>query len=171
MKDKTQKKELILDAAQKCFRRYGFTKTTFKDIAKIAGLSRPLLYSYFHNKNDIFITLTKAQHDLYVVKSRDVLNSSLPDKEKLLKIIDIWIIDSYRIFKNTAHANEFLDELVRISQQSEKRFRDLFIKSIEPLAGEEIAEIIVLSIRGLMDDRPPVKTLQKRIGILSKTVA
>jgi AcrR family transcriptional regulator len=171
VKHKTQKKEVILEAAQKCFRRYGFTKTTFKDIAKIAGVSRPLLYSYFHDKNDIFIALTKAQHDQYVAKSRDVLNTSLLDKDKLLKIIDVWIIDSYRIFKNTAHANEFLDGLVNISEQSEKRSRKLFIKSIEPLVGEEIAEIIVFSIRGLMDDRPPVKTLQKRIELLTRTVA
>jgi AcrR family transcriptional regulator len=171
MKDKAQKREQIFSAAHKCFMQYGYAKTTFKDIAKMAGISRPLLYSYFGNKNELFITLTKELHDRFVAKSEEILNTSLPDKEKLSKIIDVWIVDPYRILKSTAYSNEILDGLVQISKQSEKRFRELFIKSIAPLVGDDIAQIIVLAMRGLMDDRPPIKTLQKRIGLLIKTVA
>ena len=168
MKDKAQKREQIFGAAHKCFMQYGYAKTTLKDIAKIAGISRPLLYSYFSNKNELFITMTKEVHDRFVAKSGEILNSSLPDTEKLLKIVDVWIIDSYRNLKNNLYGNDVLDGLVNIAEQSEKRFRRLFIKSIEPLVGAEIAEIIVFSIKGLMDDRPPVKTLQKRIELLIK---
>jgi TetR/AcrR family transcriptional regulator, transcriptional repressor of aconitase len=171
MKDKAEKRKQIYSAAHRCFLQYGYAKTTFKDIAKTAGISRPLLYSYFSNKNELFITMTKELHDQFFAKSGEILNTSLPDKEKLSKIIDIWIIDSYRGFKSSVNENDLLDGLVSISGHSEQRFRKLFIKSIEPLVGEEIAEIIVLSIRGLMDDRPPVKTLQKRIDLLIETKA
>jgi hypothetical protein len=98
--------------------------------------------------------------------SAEILKSGGTDKEKLFKIIDIWIVNSYRNLRNNNYGNEVLDGLVIVSEQTEKRFRKLFIKSIEPITGKEIAEIIVLSIRGLMDDRPPVKTLQKRITLL-----
>jgi len=171
MKDKAQKREQIFSAAHKCFMQYGFAKTTFNDIAKIAGISRPLIYSYFRNKKELFITMTKELHDQFFTKSGEILNTSLPDKEKLSKIIDVWIVDPYRGLKNNIYSDDLLDGLVNISEQSEKRFREVFIKSIEPIVGEEIAEIIVFSIRGLMDDRPPVKTLQKRIELLIKTVA
>jgi len=171
MKNKAQKREQIFTAANKCFMQYGYVKTTFKDIAKTAGISRPVLYSYFGNKNELFITMTKELHDHFFTDSGEILCASLPDKEKFSKIIDIWIVDPYRRLRNTIYKNDVLDGLVNISQQSEKRFRKLFIQSIKPLVGEEIAEIIVLSIRGLMDDRPPVKTLQKRIELLTRTVA
>jgi TetR/AcrR family transcriptional regulator, transcriptional repressor of aconitase len=171
MKNKAQKREQIFTAAHKCFMQYGYAKTTFKDIAKTAGISRPVLYSYFGNKNELFITMTKELHEQFFAKSGEILGTSLADKEKFSKIIDVWIIDPYRSIKNNIYMNDVLDGLVNISQQSEKRFRKLFIKSIEPLVGEGIAEIIVLSIRGLMDDRPPVKTLQKRIELLTRTVA
>jgi AcrR family transcriptional regulator len=171
MKDKAQKREQIFNAAHKCFMQYGYAKTTFQDIAKTARISRPVLYSYFGNKNELFITMTKELHDQFFAKSGEILDTSLPDKEKFSKIIDVWIVDPYRRLKNNVYMNDVLDGLVNISEQSEKRFRKLFIKSIEPLVGEEIAEIIVFSIRGLMDDRPPVKTLQKRIELLTRTVA
>ena len=165
-----QKKEQIIQAAGKCFRQFGYSKTTFGDIAKTAGISRALIYSYFKNKNDLFITMTKNMHNHFQAVSAEILKSDGTDKEKLYKIIDVWIINSYRNFRNNIHGNDMLDGLVMVSEQTEKRFRKLFMKSIEPIAGKEMAEIIVLSLRGLMDDRPTVKTLQKRIALLIEKV-
>ena len=72
-------------------------------------------------------------------------------------------LDFYRRHKLDDHT--WLDELKEVSK-SEKRFRKLFISSITPLVGKTNSEIIVLAIRGLMDDRPPAITLKKRLGIL-----
>ena len=52
MVEKTQ--QLILDAALAEFAHYGFQKTTLKDIAAQAGVSRPTVYSFFKNKDQIF---------------------------------------------------------------------------------------------------------------------
>jgi TetR/AcrR family transcriptional regulator, transcriptional repressor of aconitase len=167
MKDKTkQKKEQVLNAAFECFMQYGYTKTTFGDIAKKARVSRASLYLYFKNKDDLFIVMNKQFHDSYMSKSEEILKSNRSNREKLSRIIGVWIVDPYRDMKNTSYANDLLDGLVYISLQTEKRFRELFIKSITPLVGYDIAEIIVLALRGLIDDRPPVKTLQKRIDLL-----
>jgi AcrR family transcriptional regulator len=169
MREKTtQKKEKIISAAFECFMQYGYTKTTFGDIAKNARISRASLYLHFKNKDDLFIAMNKQLHDGYMAKSEGILKSNHSNEEKLTRIIGVWIVDPYRDMKNTPYANDLLDGLVYISTQTEKRFRELFIKSITPLLGDDVAEIIVLALRGLMDDRPPVKTLQKRIGLLIK---
>ena len=52
MVEKTQ--QLILDAALAEFAYHGFQKTTLKDIAAQAGVSRPTVYSFFKNKDQIF---------------------------------------------------------------------------------------------------------------------
>jgi TetR/AcrR family transcriptional regulator, transcriptional repressor of aconitase len=172
MKEKTNlKKERIFAAALKCFMQYGYSKTTFGDIAKKAEVSRASLYLYFKNKNDLFITMNSELHSKYLITSRDIVKSKLSNKEKLAKIIDVWIIEPYRLITASPYSNGWLDELKYISVKSEMRFRALFIKSIAPLTGEDLAEIVVLSIRGLMDDRPPVKILQKRIELLTQTMA
>jgi AcrR family transcriptional regulator len=165
-----QMKTRILEAAFTCFLQYGYTKTRFTDIVKKAGISRASIYLYFRNKEELFITMNRELHEEYLVKSDAVCKSGLATEEKILKIIDIWIINHYRKMKKTTFANELLDGLVNISRQTENRFRELFIESIAPLTGEDMAEIIVFSIRGLMDDRPEVKTLQKRIRLLVEAI-
>ncbi len=40
------------------------------------------------------------------------------------------------------------------------------IKSVAPLLGHDLAEMVVLAYRGLLSDRPTVKTLEKRSQIL-----
>jgi AcrR family transcriptional regulator len=163
-------KTRILAAAYDCFLSYGYSKTTFKDIVEKAGISRASLYLYYKDKEDLFIQMNQKLHEGYLERSGAVLKTDLSDKEKIIKIIDIWIINHYRQMKNTNYANELLDGLVNISKQTENKFRELFIQSLTPVVGENKAEIVVFSIRGLMDDRPNVKTLQKRIGLLVDAV-
>lgn len=46
-------RRLILDAAEKRYRDYGYGKTTMAEIANDAGMSAANLYRYFKNKNEI----------------------------------------------------------------------------------------------------------------------
>ena len=39
-------RELLLDATERCFERYGIAKTTIDDIADEAGVSRGTVYRY-----------------------------------------------------------------------------------------------------------------------------
>jgi AcrR family transcriptional regulator len=160
------KRNKILNTALKCFRQYGYSKCTLKDIAVKAGISRASLYLYFRNKKELFITITNELHEEYYIESREILESDKSDKQKIKDIIDVWIVNPYQEIIGSPHSNDWLDELVHISAQSEMRFRKLFMKSIAPLTGIDSAEVIVLAIRGLLDDRPPLKVLNRRIGIL-----
>lgn len=45
--------ERIIDAAYRCFERYGIAKTTIEDIARDAGVSRPTVYKYYPGKEAI----------------------------------------------------------------------------------------------------------------------
>src|SRR3954462_6788758 len=49
----------ILDAAERCFVRAGFHRTTMQDVAAEAGMSPGNLYRYFPSKDAIVIGLTE----------------------------------------------------------------------------------------------------------------
>ncbi len=49
--NKTQNK--IIDAAIVCVKRWGVDKVNLNDIAKEAGVTRPTVYSYFSNRDEI----------------------------------------------------------------------------------------------------------------------
>jgi AcrR family transcriptional regulator len=50
-------RERILAAAQRCIDRHGIRKTTMDDIASEVGLSRPNVYRYFADRDDLLIEL------------------------------------------------------------------------------------------------------------------
>jgi AcrR family transcriptional regulator len=54
-------RERILSAAERCIDRHGIRKTTMDDVASEVGLSRPNVYRYFADRDDLLIELI-ARH-------------------------------------------------------------------------------------------------------------
>jgi AcrR family transcriptional regulator len=50
-------RDRILAAAERCIDRHGIRKTTMEDIASEAGMSRPGVYRYFTDRDDLMIEL------------------------------------------------------------------------------------------------------------------
>jgi AcrR family transcriptional regulator len=55
-----QRRERILEAAERCFARTGFHRTTMQDICKEAGISAGALYIYFDSKESLIEGITEA---------------------------------------------------------------------------------------------------------------
>ena len=159
----------IIDAAFTCCAKYGYAKTTFDDIAKQAGISRALIYTYFKSKEEFFFTMVAEKHLSYRQQSKEVLDSNLSTREKLHKIIDIWIIDHHRLYTISPFPRIWLNQLKSI-EKSHKIFKENFIASLEPILGHDLAEVVVQCYRGLVDDRPPVPLLEKRTEILLRSL-
>jgi AcrR family transcriptional regulator len=171
MKAKTEQRRLkVFEVARRCLFRDGYSKLTLKDVAAGAGVSRAWLYLQFKNKQDLFVRLYEGLHDEYSVRSREILGSALSDDEKLAAIMEVWVIDPYRTIQRSAAAPDWLKQLQNVSDQSEMKYRHLFRQSIVPLKGEEIADLIVMAVKGLMDDRPSLKVLQKRVKLLIRNL-
>jgi AcrR family transcriptional regulator len=45
----------LLDAAEKCFERFGIAKTTMEDVARAAGVSRATVYRYFADREALVL--------------------------------------------------------------------------------------------------------------------
>ena len=52
-----EKRERILQAAEALFDRQGYANTTMEQIVQQLGVTKPYVYYYFHNKQEIFETL------------------------------------------------------------------------------------------------------------------
>jgi AcrR family transcriptional regulator len=53
-----EKRDSILKAAETLFAEQGYAHTTLEQIAQRLGVTKPFLYYYFHNKQEIFETLS-----------------------------------------------------------------------------------------------------------------
>src|ERR1700749_2631540 len=75
-------RERILAAAERCIDRHGIRKTTMDDVANEVGLSRPSVYRYFADRDDLLIELITRHARALIVRARKSISrqSSLPDQ-------------------------------------------------------------------------------------------
>jgi AcrR family transcriptional regulator len=85
-------RERILAAAERCIVRYGFRKTTMDDIASELGLTRPNVYRYFADRDDLLIELNTRHARALLDRAHKTISrqSSLPDQivESILYIAE-----------------------------------------------------------------------------------
>jgi AcrR family transcriptional regulator len=75
-------RERIVVAAERCIDRHGIRKTTMDDIASEVGLSRPNVYRYFADRDDLLIELITRHARALLDRARKSISrhSSLPDQ-------------------------------------------------------------------------------------------
>ena len=75
-------RERILAAAERCIERHGIRKTTMDDVACEVGLSRPSVYRYFADRDDLLIELITRHARALIERARKSISrqSNLPDQ-------------------------------------------------------------------------------------------
>ena len=75
-------RERILAAAERCIDRHGIRKTTMDDVANEVGLSRPSVYRYFADRDDLLIELITRHARALLARAHKSISgrSSLPDQ-------------------------------------------------------------------------------------------
>ena len=75
-------RERILAAAERCIDRHGIRKTTMDDVAGEVGLSRPSVYRYFADRDDLLIELITRHARALLGRARKSISrqSGLPDQ-------------------------------------------------------------------------------------------
>jgi AcrR family transcriptional regulator len=85
-------RERILAAAERCIDRHGIRKTTMDDVASEVGLSRPSVYRYFADRDDLLIELITRHSRALIDRAHKSISrqSSLRDQvvEGLLYIAE-----------------------------------------------------------------------------------
>src|SRR5246127_3659513 len=85
-------RERIVAAAERCIDRHGIRKTTMDDVASEVGLSRPSVYRYFADRDDLLIELNTRHARALLDRAHKTISrqSSLPDQivESILYIAE-----------------------------------------------------------------------------------
>ncbi|MBI5240243.1 MAG: TetR/AcrR family transcriptional regulator [Elusimicrobia bacterium] len=166
---KSSRRRELMAAAFGCFVQYGYAKTVFEDVARKAGVSRSLLYSYFKDKKDLFLSVVKDCLDDARRRSDVVLGSRAPDREKLLQVMEIWCVELYAMGADSPHGGELLDEGTRAWEEVGVKYKEYLVRALARfVGGSEVSELIVLSVKGLQADRPSVLVLRRRIRLLAE---
>jgi len=155
-------KAMLVEVARQLFAKNGVDETTMNDIAAASGKGRRTLYTYFRNKEEIYMACVESELQLVTVTFQGIMKIEMePDKK-----LELFVRTHFDVFKDMVirngnlHARFFQDimeieklrrkldnkEAIMLAQILEEGFeKGLFdIKDIR-----KTAQILQFAIKGL----------------------
>lgn len=148
VKDSTlveKRRNQIVQAAIKLFKKKGFAKTTTREIAKESGFSIGTLYEYVRTKEDVLLLVFDAiNHNVYerLQQVIDVKNHSI---DNLIHILDAY----YRLFDQLQEETLILYQEIKSLPPQEREA--LLQKELEMV--DLVKEAIVKSVSHTVDEK------------------
>ena len=149
---KEARREQILVGAQRAFAQHGYEGATVARLEEETGLSRGAIFSYFENKQALFIALVRRSSDRFV---------------------EIWLERGYRaLLEAIAHEDpEWLS--VQIEAARRVRTDEVFREQISRLLDEteERRQSRLDRLRAVTRDDVPIAVIAHLLGMLANGVA
>lgn len=157
----------ILDAALACFLQFGFAKTSLDDIARRAGLSRPLLYRKFANKEAIFAAVYDDVHATRYPALEAIVAGRGSKRDRLTRACELILVEPWALICKAPAIGEFYEACERVIPEVAERHHAKLLALVDAILGDrELAEVFLHAVEGLYLDLPSAAVLRKRLGIL-----
>jgi AcrR family transcriptional regulator len=88
-------KQQLMDAAESCFDRYGISKTTMDDIAKMAGVSRPTVYRHFDDRDTLILAVVMRRSRQLIERAQKFISKQPTFEEQLVEGL-LFLVDKGR---------------------------------------------------------------------------
>lgn len=136
-----EKRNKIIDAGYQLFSEKGYHNTNTAEIAKLAGVSTGIVYSYFRDKKDIFMCVIEEYEKSVEAPLYDVLrNIEHPiDIEMAIKQIITELIKSHTLIKA-------VHEEMQALSHSDKDIGDMFCRFYADFAAKLVEIMKQLNI-------------------------
>lgn len=107
------RKSQICDAAIQCFSRYGYYRTSFEQIADVAGITKAGIYYHFKSKKDLFIALFLDKANSFF----DQIMSSVQTKNSVLEQVTYLFGNECNSIPLDTEIVEFCTEFMTVSMR------------------------------------------------------
>lgn len=129
---------IILDAARKVFSEKGYLNARLEDIAAAAGFSKPTLYSYFPDKESIFLSLAIREMQDVTQKIQAAVSSEGPfvaTLESILRIIFMNFAQTFSYFSTASNFRAMGGIEIDVSKRKEllERFHETMGKCLRAI--------------------------------------
>lgn len=157
----------ILDAARWCFLNFGFSRTSMGDIAQRAGISRTLLYRGFKDKEDLFMQVFDDWMLSRLPLALEAVRAPGSRRERLFAVCRRVLLEPWSEMEAAPMSSEFLDVCQGLSPEVAGRHRACLLECLNRVFDDpEVALVFLLALEGLIEDKPRLDVLGRRVRIL-----
>ena len=169
----------IVRAAIGVFLRYGYARTTMRDIAQATGLTRPTLYLTFPDKERIFTAVVEKMIDDKLTEIRGGLQRQKTLETKLRFACNAWAAEGYELVQAHPDAADMFDLGFKSVCAGYDQFGELLAEILdEPLgrssfelSARDAARAIVFAMRGFKDVATSGAEMRRLIEVHVELVA
>lgn len=152
---RNSRRNQILDAAQRCFKKQGFHKTTLRDIAQEFGMSAGHIYNYFSNKEAIIEALVELRSQEFIDMLDTEEFNDLPPEERMDKELG-QVVDAYLNLDNTSLSIAIMNEAL-----NNPKVYDFAVAATTKVRNH-IVEAHLLTMKEERRYMPPVEVIESR---------
>lgn len=115
-------RNLLVDVARQLFAKSGFENTTMNDIANASGKGRRTLYTYFKNKEEIYLAVIQMELDRLSERMEEVVRKNIPPEEKMVQLIFTHLeVCKEAVYRNGNLRAEFFRDIWKV-EAARKQF-------------------------------------------------
>ncbi len=181
-REREQRREAILDAAQKIFFEKGLVATTMDEIAEAAELSKGTLYLYYTSKEDLYLAVHLRGEDILDKMFLAASSTDEPILKKLANIGDAYYrffrdnreyYETIKFFQNSSFhkqvSKEMLEHCMQANNHIWKFIMDLVIAGMEEgtirndLQPAQAVMILYADVAALIREMDTQKELWKEV--------
>lgn len=111
-------RQSILKVAIEIFSENGYRATSLEQVAERLGVTRPSLYYYYKNKQDILLKADMEASDAIIKTAQEIFDRPLPVKEKFFKLIENHVVV---MAKNAKLISIFYEEEKELLKTTDRR--------------------------------------------------
>lgn len=145
----SDRKNQITQAALAVFALYGLRKTSMQDVAVQAGLSRPALYQYFRNKEDLIAACVDWVTEDGFANAEAAMKDGTPKVARVTAYLTAYMTYYHRLLISGPHSEDVLAIKTRFDKSKINPTRKMVVQKINLLAGlSETNQIGVILVHG-----------------------
>ncbi len=145
-REKEQRREAIIDSAEKVFFKKGFSAATMDEVAELAELSKGTLYLYFKSKEDLLLAVHIRGEELMYQMFREATTTGEP----ILKLITNLGAAYYAFFR--MHRDYFRTFQFLNNPQFHKEASQEMVEACRQ-RGQKVWQVVVELIKRAIDEK------------------
>ena len=154
-----ERRAQLLDVARRVFGSSGFHAVSMEEVAREAGVTKPILYDHFPSKKELYLAL--IDEDLAVLHEnvREALDSPIGNRERIRASFQAYFdfvdeqADGFRLLmqENVGAEREFRERVAAVRDQILKEVADLIARESGGNLDREHAETVALALIGMVE--------------------
>lgn len=153
----SERKEQILDIALKVFASKGYHDAAMNDIAKLAGITKPVVYQHFASKRALYLALVEEVGNRMInsiTKATSEVSDGRSQAERGTVAFFRWVssdTDAFRFLfdSDTRNDREFADAVRRVVDNAAESIAPLITIDLDPAHLQILAQGVVGASEGV----------------------